>query len=311
LTLYTAEFFASQYGRSLGSARVILGELFKIYSPQSVVDVGCGVAPWLRAAQELGVGEVAGLDGDYVDRSHLLIDPSCFIACDLETARLAGVVPGQTFDLVLCMEVAEHLSEPRAASFVEDLTALGSVILFSAAIPFQGGEHHINEQWPEYWALLFRGLGYDCADFLRELVWADPKVDWWYAQNTLIFFRKNHAVAERLAPLAVPLRHTLARVHPGNYLDQILKWFHTYRYEAAAEEYADLHTLLQAYQSGATRLPLLQALARATANPGASDVFPRTRSEQSVPEEVQAALQSRIKELQRELDESKGAAVSK
>jgi len=75
------------------------------------------------------------------------------------------------------MEVAEHLSEARAASFVEDLTALGSVILFSAAIPFQGGEHHINEQWPEYWALMFRGFGYDCADVLRELVWADPQVD--------------------------------------------------------------------------------------------------------------------------------------
>ena len=101
--------------------------------------------------------------------------------------------------------------------------------------------------------------------------------------------------------------HTLERVHPGNYLDQVLKSFHVYRYAAADEEHADLHALLQAYQSGATRLPLLQALARAAANPGASDVFPRTRLEQSVPEEVQAALQSRIRELERELDESKGA----
>jgi len=98
------------------------------------------------------------------------------------------------------------------------------------------------------------------------------------------------------------MRHTLARVHPGNYLDQVLKSFHVYRYAAADEEHADLHALLQA-----TRLPLLQALPRAAANPGASDVFPRTRLEQSVPEEVQAALQSRIRELERELDESKGA----
>src|SRR5579862_3100091 len=59
---------------------------------------------------------------------------------------------GRSFDLAMSFEVAEHLPPDAAKGFVDSLTRLAPLVLFSAAIPFQGGVGHINEQWPEYWA---------------------------------------------------------------------------------------------------------------------------------------------------------------
>ncbi len=304
-TFYSSSFYDGQSTQSLTSARVILGTLFTSFQPTSVVDVGCGVGPWLRAAQELGVTDILGLDGDYIDPSALMIDQSAFIAIDLETQRvrnISGLNDGRRFDLVISVEVAEHLSFSRAASFVEDLTSLGDMILFSAAVPFQGGEHHVNEQWPEFWALLFRAHEYECLDTIRPLVWGRDDVEWWYAQNVLLFYRKGSQVASRFQPRAFPAHAGLALVHPNNYLEQILKWFHVYRFAAADEEIVDLRALLNAYQDGGTELPLLRAIARAAADPDRADVFPNTRIQRSIPEVLARESHSREVSLQQELE---------
>jgi prefoldin subunit 5 len=303
MTRYSPEFFATQSIRSLLSARVVLGALFEVFRPRSVIDVGCGVGPWLRAAQELGTEDLLGVDGEYVVRGQLLVDPDRFVAVDLERQRLAEVLrPRRRFDLVMCMEVAEHLSFDRAPTLVEDLASVGDVVLFSAAIPFQGGEHHVNEQWPEFWGLLFRQAGFACADFLRSRVWARPDVDWWYAQNTLLFVRQGSESGAALSVHQVPPGLSLSRVHPNNYLDQIHKWFHTFRFRAAAEENTDFRNLLDAYVSGGAELPGLQAIARARSHSGQGAVFPFTRSERFVPEQAIAELRARIAELQREIE---------
>ncbi len=74
---YDQAFFAGQSGRSLQSARIVLGRVFPLLRPRRVLDVGCGVGPWLRAALDLGATEVIGMDGDYVDRAALMIEPAC------------------------------------------------------------------------------------------------------------------------------------------------------------------------------------------------------------------------------------------
>ena len=95
------------------------------------------------------------------------------------------------FDLVPSLEVAEHLPKPCAEEFVDSLTRLGSSILFSAAIPLQGGKHHLNEQWPAYWARYFQERGYVAIDCIRDKIWQDDNVEFWYARNILIFVRKK------------------------------------------------------------------------------------------------------------------------
>jgi SAM-dependent methyltransferase len=291
---YGREFFESQADASLRSARLVLERLFPLLRPQRVLDVGCGVGSWMRASEELGATDVLGIDGEWIDRSMLLIDPDHFIAADIATHRLAGILGerGATpFDLVICVEVAEHLPFERASSFVEDLVACADVILFSAAVPFQFGTHHVNEQWPEFWAILFRAQGFSCFDCLRPAIWATPGVDWWYAQNALVFVRDGSRASSSLPEQARIEAQGLSLIHPENLLANLLGLPRRHRQAAAAEEVQDFRTLLAAHLQGDTKLPQLAAPARAAAaGPEARDVFPWTRLETYRPEEEIAAL---------------------
>jgi SAM-dependent methyltransferase len=180
---YHTQFFRDQADTALASARAVAPLVHEMIGPRSVVDVGCGVAAWARAFADLGVERVLGIDGAYVQRSQLLIAPDQFVAHDLERPLPAV----GRFDLAVCLEVAEHLSAARAVEFVGELTRLAPVVLFSAAAPLQGGENHLNEQWPEYWERLFAGHGYVAFDALRHRIWHNRRVDWWYRQNVLLF----------------------------------------------------------------------------------------------------------------------------
>ena len=200
---YSAKFFDAQAAGSLTSARIILGALFGAIPVASVVDVGCGIGTWLRAALDLGAARVLGLDGAYVDRDRLMVEPTNFRACDLTADNVTEVIPADTpgLDLIVSVEVAEHLPSSRAPSCVAVLCELGDLILFSAAVPGQGGTDHVNEQWPAYWARLFDGAGFTCFDALRPLLWNEPACEWWYLQNVLLFARRETQVCERLAGL--------------------------------------------------------------------------------------------------------------
>jgi len=115
---------------------------------------------------------------------------------------------------VLSLEVAEHLPATAGPSFVATLCGLGDVVLFSAAIPHQGGANHINEAWPGYWNGLFREQGFECFDAVRSVLWMRPDVEWWYAQNALIFAKGQPWLREKLTPVAEPM----PCVHPRKYL---------------------------------------------------------------------------------------------
>lgn len=185
---YTREFFRDIAEGSRRSAREIVPLVLELVRPRTVIDLGCGAGTWLSVFREHGVDDVLGVDGDYVDESALEIPEDRFLPFDLrEPLRM-----GRRFDLVVSLEVAEHLPEERAKTFVDSLTALGPVVLFSAAIPFQGGTHHLNEQWPEYWRERFLEKGYVAVDCLRKKVWHNENVEWWYAQNTLVFVEQDH-----------------------------------------------------------------------------------------------------------------------
>jgi SAM-dependent methyltransferase len=177
-------FFAELDEFSKLSARVIVPELLEILNPKSVVDVGCGCGSFLKEFMELGVTDVIGVDNDWVPKEKLLI-PNNFRTKNLNEK----VDIERKFDLALCLEVAEHLLESRAENFISELCNLSDVVVFSAAIPGQGGHMHVNEKPLPYWISLFRRNGYRAFDVLRCKIW--NKVPFWYAQNMILYANES------------------------------------------------------------------------------------------------------------------------
>jgi glycosyltransferase involved in cell wall biosynthesis/SAM-dependent methyltransferase len=216
---YDRAFFLNNHRGAYRSAKEIVPHVLELLQPQCVVDVGCGIGSWLAVFREHGVTDVLGLDGAHVDLNLLQIPHEQFLAHDLTQPLQLS----RHFDLALSLEVAEHLPADGAAAFVTSLVGLAPVVLFSAAVPYQGGTHHVNEQWPGYWISLFERHGYVVLDCLRDKVWGNNRVDWWYCQNLLLFCTPD--VLQRNAGLRRELASTprapLALVHPRLFLQAI------------------------------------------------------------------------------------------
>lgn len=98
--------------------------------------------------------------------------------------------------------------------------ALSDIVLFSAAMPFQKGRGHLNEQWPQYWAALFRSQGYGCLDLVRLKIWRDESIALWYRQNLMLYVKKDMLAQIRGADSAVAnaFEPPPGLVHPSMYL---------------------------------------------------------------------------------------------
>lgn len=206
---YDGAFYENQVTGSERSAQVILPLVYAVFQPRSVIDIGCGQGAWLAVSGALGSTELTGMDGPWVDTARLRHPSIRFTAADL-----GGDIPVTArHDLCMSVEVAEHLRPAQADRFVAALCEAADVVLFSAAVRFQGGTAHVNEQRASYWAAKFAARGYECVDLVRGAVWDDARVEWWYRQNVLIFVKRGTEVAGRFkaAPRAAP---PLDLVHP-------------------------------------------------------------------------------------------------
>jgi len=200
------------------SASVIAPLVCRLIEPRSVLDIGCGLGMWLRAFSEYGVPTTFGVDAVDPGDVTLEIDSDQFARVDLrDPLRLPAA-----FDLVICLEVAEHLPATSAATLVDSCVHHAPAVLFSAAIPRQGGSGHMNEQWPDYWAHLFAQHDYVVCDVVLPRVWTDSRVAWWYAQNVLLFVASDDLArnARIRAECDGPPWRPLGLVHPANYLQK-------------------------------------------------------------------------------------------
>ncbi len=236
--LHTGQ-LSQQESQNRESARKILGFVFDYTRPRSVVDVGCGLGTWLSVCQELGVADVRGIEGQWLDVAQLLIDRELVATFDLEQTFSLH----RKFDMAICLEVAEHLSESAAQLFISSLTAHSDIILFSAAIPHQGGHHHVNEQFLEHWNDHFGRHGFKPVDFIRPRIWNDPSVLWWLRQNTVLFAHERAIeVNDRLRQEAAVLR-PLSIVHPAVY---------QFRLRQAMQQASEHAALVQLLSQGGT-----------------------------------------------------------
>lgn len=212
---YDATFYEYINRGAIRSAEIILGRLLQALRITSVVDFGCGQGAWLSVWQRLVSAAVLGVDGDYVNRDALLIDKTAFKPWDLTQALGCE----RRFDLCQSLEVAEHLPEAAADTFVKTLVDHADMVMFSAAVPGQGGENHINEQHYEYWRAKFRRHDYLPADFLRPFIATHREVEAWYRYNTLLYVKASTipALPSPLTATLVPDGQALADVAPLHY----------------------------------------------------------------------------------------------
>jgi SAM-dependent methyltransferase len=238
---YDAHFHSYAANTSRRAAERI-GAIVRTLSPiASVLDVGCGYGTWLHAWQDAGVGDIYGVDGPWVDPARLEIATPLFLSHDLGRSFDLG----RRFDLVESLEVAEHLPAASASTFVDSLARHGDLVLFSAAPPGQGGEHHVNEQPYDYWRELFRARDFVAFDCIRPRLAGDHAISPWYRYNVLLYARPDavrrmtrDAQATRLAdaspvpdiaPWMYRMRRRLVRTLPRVVQDGLARTL-AYRY---------------------------------------------------------------------------------
>ena len=212
---YDKSFFVNRRTLTLASADKILEVLWKFTQPKSMLDIGCATGIWLAEGKRKGATSLFGVDGSWVPRDELEIDASEFCEQDLENISLDV---GE-FDLALSIEVAEHLTEDSGQKLVEFLTSHSDMVLFSAAVPGQGGRGHVNERLQSYWYEKFSKLNFECFDLIRPLIWGDEEVNLIYKQNMLLYVRKgsnayNHLSSHEYQIPKLSVGFDLDRIHP-------------------------------------------------------------------------------------------------
>jgi 2-polyprenyl-3-methyl-5-hydroxy-6-metoxy-1,4-benzoquinol methylase len=185
------------------AATVILPYVFDILKPKSVLDIGCGLGTWLKVASNLGVKDICGVDGEYLDLNQTLIDPKKLVLMDIQNSFDLS----RRFDLIISLEVIEHLNPNCEDQFLDNLVKHGDHILFSGAIVNQGGQNHLNERSVNYWNEKFKKLGFQCYDIVRNNFWDNQDVEFWYKQNMFLYSKVN-------LDFAKPIEKISEYIHP-------------------------------------------------------------------------------------------------
>ena len=227
---YSSSFYTSIHESSLRAASVLLDIFFQSVplSFSSVLDLGCGDGSWLRLCAEKGL-RICGVDGPWVNKSLLQIPETSFHAYDLEkdlVNRESALWDLPHHDLLISLEVAEHLEKRVADAFVTLMCQSSDIALFSAAIPFQPGNRHVNCQWPSYWAEKLRAHRFVMADIIRPKIWGEPSLPWWYKQNIFVVLKGKYLqqLGIHKKDLVTDRSHDV--VHPDLYLKAMRNWAH-------------------------------------------------------------------------------------
>jgi hypothetical protein len=159
--MFDAYYFATGCGRPyqrdaewLRFFGEIAGRIASDIQPETVLDAGCAWGFLVEALRQREV-EAYGIDiSDYaIQNVHPEIQPYCWVG------SVAEPFP-QKYDLIVCIEVLEHLSQAQAEGAVINFCRHSEDILFSST-PFDYKEAtHFNVQPPEYWAELFARQGF-------------------------------------------------------------------------------------------------------------------------------------------------------
>ncbi|MGA9348462.1 MAG: glycosyltransferase [Anaerolineae bacterium] len=159
--LYDAYYFATGCGRPyqrdeewLRFFGSVADCIMRDIRPSTVLDVGCAMGFLVEALRQRGA-EAFGVDiSEYaIQNIHPDIQPHCWVGSVTDTFP-------QKYDLIVCIEVLEHLPHREAEQAVENLCRHSDDVLFSSTPLDYKEATHVNVQSPEYWAELFARHGF-------------------------------------------------------------------------------------------------------------------------------------------------------
>lgn len=160
------------------------------FSPNSVIDFGCGTGDILAPFERKGI-TILGLDGSDFNRRYAHIKKDNFIVYDLRKRYF----PKKKYDLCLCLEVAEHIDEEYSNMLIDSLISSSSTIIFTAAPPGQGGHDHCNLKPKGWWIKKFKNKKFnfinDLTNDLKKEMEKIKHIQVWYINNLMVFKKEE------------------------------------------------------------------------------------------------------------------------
>ena len=167
-----------------GNFAKIAQKIVDTFQPKTVLDAGCALGYLVAALRDLGV-EAYGVDISEYAISHVREDIRMYCAVGSLSKPLPASLP-QNYDLVVTIEVLEHLSAEDGAAAIRNLCQLSDRVLFSSTPDDFDDVTHINVQQREYWSVLFaREKFYD--DIFCRPTWISPQA---------VLYRKNRDILD-------------------------------------------------------------------------------------------------------------------
>jgi 2-polyprenyl-3-methyl-5-hydroxy-6-metoxy-1,4-benzoquinol methylase len=178
----------------------IADEIIRSLQPRTVLDAGCAMGFLVEAFWDRGVA-ASGVDiSEYaISRVRRDIQPYC------RAASLTEPIPDK-YDLVVCIEVLEHMPPAETLQAMDRLTAVTDTILFSSTSTDFEESTHVNVRQPIWWVDQFLQRGF-APDLTFDAGFVTPKAmllrrssvkpDWQTQRLYCDWLRYKYAVTER------------------------------------------------------------------------------------------------------------------
>ena len=166
--------------RKIKTSQNVVDILNKYLDFKTVIDLGCGKVKY-------PFENIVRVDGN--------IDADPWILADLTREHNFG-----KFDLVLSIEVAEHLEEKYADTFVKNLIANSDKWIVMTASNKTGTPYtdiaHLNPQNKQYWINKIQNHNFeykeDLTNKLQKEFYQVPTMNSWFRKDLMVYERTIH-----------------------------------------------------------------------------------------------------------------------